>query len=177
MKKTNQEKSFTLLEAIVAIFVITTGVIGVYSLIIQTLSASNSSKEKLIAAYLAQEGIEIVRNIRDTNWVAKQTDPTRNWDTGLEIIGIYEADYQSPKLYLYSDNHYLDHYLDIGVSGYYYYSSFPSVQTKFQRKITISAKDDTNGDGVLDRMTVRVKVSWGTNTVKVQEYLYSWYSE
>ena len=55
------------MEAIVAIFVITTGIVGVLSLVTQTISSATFSKDKLIAAYLAQEGIEIVRNIRDTN--------------------------------------------------------------------------------------------------------------
>lgn len=62
-------KGFTLLEVIIAIFLITVGITAVLLLITKTLGAMSLSFSQLKAAYLAQEGIEVIRNIRDTNWV------------------------------------------------------------------------------------------------------------
>ena len=68
IKKFNKN-GFTLLEVIVAIFVITIGVIGVISVVQRTAAFTSISSSRLQAAYLAQEGIEIARNIRDGNWL------------------------------------------------------------------------------------------------------------
>lgn len=61
------QKSFTLLETIVAIYVLLTGIVGVMSLSQQNLQAASVFRSQLIAANLAQEGMEMVRNQRDYN--------------------------------------------------------------------------------------------------------------
>ena len=78
------KKGFTLLEVITAIFILTVGVGGALSLMNQTLSTASIIEQRLIASYLAQEGIEIVRNIRDTNWLQSR-DPNKSspWYDGL----------------------------------------------------------------------------------------------
>lgn len=63
------QKSFTLLETIVAIYVLLTGIVGVMSLSQQNLQSVSVFRNQLIAANLAQEGIELVRNQRDTNYL------------------------------------------------------------------------------------------------------------
>lgn len=69
---------FTLIEIIVAIFVITVGAGGAFNLIQKTISFTSISSSQLTAAYLTQEGIETVRNTRDSNWLARA-----DWDQGL----------------------------------------------------------------------------------------------
>lgn len=69
---------FTILEVIIAIFLITVGLISVYSAATYLTSSSRISKGKLIASQFAQEGIEAVRNIRDRNWMEE-----RDWRNGL----------------------------------------------------------------------------------------------
>jgi len=61
------QRGFTLLEAIVSIFIVTVGVGGVFTLVNQTIGGTQAVSSKLTATYLAQEGIEVVRNIRDGN--------------------------------------------------------------------------------------------------------------
>jgi len=63
---------FTILEVIIAIFLITVGLISVYSTATYITSSSRLSKGKLIASQLAQEGVEVVRNIRDQNWMEQR---------------------------------------------------------------------------------------------------------
>lgn len=71
-------KGFTLIEVIVAVFLVTVGIGGVYALIQRTTAFTPVISARLTAAYLAQEGIELVRNKRDSNWLAR--DP---WDSNL----------------------------------------------------------------------------------------------
>lgn len=71
-------KGFTVLEVLIAILVISIGVLGTYSVIQNIISETFSSTYRLTAAYLAKEGIETVRNTRDTNWLEEE-----NWDNGL----------------------------------------------------------------------------------------------
>lgn len=60
---------FSLLEVLIAIFILVIGIVGAYSAFNSMMANSAIAKERLTAAYLAQEGIEIVRNIRDANWL------------------------------------------------------------------------------------------------------------
>ncbi len=72
------KNGFTLLEILVAIFVITIGLIAAVSLIQRAAILTSLSSDRLTAAYLTQEGIEIVRNQRDTNWLRRV-----NWKENL----------------------------------------------------------------------------------------------
>ena len=62
-------RGMTFLELMVAISVLIVGISGTVGLISMTISAAATTTSQLKAAYLAQEGIEVVRNIRDSNWV------------------------------------------------------------------------------------------------------------
>ena len=78
--KTNQYKirGFTLVEVIVVVFVITIGLLAVFNIIQNITIFSRLAASRLTAVYLAQEGIELVRNQRDTNWLEGV-----DWDNGL----------------------------------------------------------------------------------------------
>jgi len=150
---------FTLMEAIVAITIITVGIVGVFSLVTQTISSVSVSEDKLIAAYLAQEGIEIVRNIRDTNWIENES----TW-VGLDA-GIYEVDYDAQFLSDYTGTP-----LNLETAtNYYGYGAGNS--TKFTRKITITQFGNY--------INVVVLVEWEEKgksyNVTAQENLYDWY--
>lgn len=68
-----------LMEIIVAIAVIITGISGTITLTYSNLQGSRASVMQITAANLAREGIEVVRNIRDENWLQKN-----NWLFGLK---------------------------------------------------------------------------------------------
>ncbi len=72
-------EGFTILEILIAMLVITIGGLAAYAMVQQIVFSTFSSSYRLTAAYLAKEGIENVRNIRDTNWL--QEAP--NWYDGL----------------------------------------------------------------------------------------------
>ena len=161
---------FTFLELVITIFVITVGIVGVYIVAQYPISYTSISIQKLTAAYLAQEGIEIVRNIRDTNWVEESS----SWTDGLEA-GDWEADYDDQILTACSSPCDYEHnlrFLKINGGLYNYDLGTP---TNFKRKITI---DNSSLPAFLK---VIVLVEWRqkgkTYTVEAQENLYPWWPD
>ena len=69
MKHIKIQNGFSIVEIIVAIFIISMGLIGVLSLVVQNIQAQRISKNILIASQLAQEGLELTRVQRDNNWI------------------------------------------------------------------------------------------------------------
>lgn len=165
---------FTLIELLAVIFVIIVGVVGIIALIQQTISFMALSSSKLIASYLAQEGMEIVRNIRDGNWLEEAEE---GWKEGL-FQGDYEADYNAQSLTVCSlpcdyDNNL--RFLGISDSGFYNYDL--GNLTKFKRKISIAPPSGGVG-AINDPFKVSVSVVWmqfgKQYEVTAEEHLYNW---
>lgn len=70
----------TLLEVIVALLVITMGAATATSLILTAIRANVFNKDSLIALNLAQEGLEYMRNLRDSNWISYSADTQDCWN-------------------------------------------------------------------------------------------------
>ena len=75
-KKNNQGQS--LMETILAIGLVTSVILGALGLGIYSVRVGRYSQNQLLAANLAREALEYVRNVRDSNWLKGQA-----WNTGL----------------------------------------------------------------------------------------------
>jgi prepilin-type N-terminal cleavage/methylation domain-containing protein len=62
----NKKSGFTLIETLVAISIFSIAVVGMMSVLSSGMTDTISSKKKISATFLAQEGIEYIRNLRDT---------------------------------------------------------------------------------------------------------------
>jgi len=70
IKKFNKDQSgFTLTEILIGMSVLTVAIVAATSLLVSLINSNRNSVTVMQAYYLAQEGIESVRNIRDTNWL------------------------------------------------------------------------------------------------------------
>lgn len=77
-------KGFTLIEVMVAVFVLIVGVLGAFTVVQNITFSSQIASSKLTATYLAQEGIELVRNQRDSNWLEDTYTPAEvPWDSNV----------------------------------------------------------------------------------------------
>lgn len=168
-------RSFTLIEVMIAVFLLTTGMLGSFALIQKTIAFTSDNSFQLRAIYLAQEGIEVVRNIRDNNWLAERTYPDEvNWDTGLGA-GTKYLDWRL------SNNNTSNLVIwDYGATGKYYLhynenscKSYPNQckDTLFTRRIEISYPE-TN------IMRVKSIVEWSergnSRQVAAETELYNW---
>lgn len=117
---------FTLIETIVAVGIIVIGLVSALALITNSLFYVSSVGDRLIAANLIAEGLEVARNIRDNNWLQNLS-----WNNGL-ADGDYQASYNSTSISPYGGNPLL---FD-SAAGLYNYSS--GANTPYIRKISIS---------------------------------------
>lgn len=165
-----QNRGFTLIELVIAIFILAVAIIGVYNAYSTVVVLTAGASSRLTAAYLVQEGIEIVRNMRDNNWLQGR------WAEGL--LGCEygcEADYKtgtSSEVTPLRDYPTGGNYLKINNdNGFYSYDSTGS-PTKFKRKIIITPQG-------ADVLKIFVSVTWEekdeTFEIRAEEYLYNWY--
>ncbi len=193
------KNGFTIIELIISIFVLSVAVVGVFSAFSMVTILTSDATDRLIATYLAQEGAEIVRNIRDTNWLnmdavgcVSEAECPVSWLYGLDNCNTPSgcgADYNS---------NYLDSsqsgYLCIDEdSGFYMYNAVNCFITKFKRKITIIPIADVNNQLNDHIRKVVVQVSWDkkatilggevladqcqpSNCITTEVVLYDWYN-
>ena len=74
------KKGESLVEVIMAIFVVAMGSAVATSLIISALQSNQFSRDNLIALNLAVEGMEAMRSIRDANWLKYSYDKPNCWN-------------------------------------------------------------------------------------------------
>lgn len=179
-KADRKTKGFTLLEVIVAIFLITVGIGGIFALINQNLATASINSQKLVATYLAQEGIELVRSVRDGNWLEGQP----SWLQGnlsfcsqapnIAVVGYNFGDVLCPMAV--GDN------FCLGNNGFYFYGppggacNANSVRTPYVRTMYLYRNPD--GNGSTDDLRVQSRVAWTergrSHTITAEEILYDW---
>lgn len=152
-----------LIEAMVAIGITVIGLIGVFSLLSQTFSLNKVASDQYIATNLAAEGIEVVKNIIDSNIIKKEP-----WNKGIDN-GSFEVQYDSTKLIDSASDKPLKFNSGTGV---YSYDAGGSA-TPFRRQITIN----TLRGG--DEIQVNSKVTWkGRNAsdfeVNLEDHFFNW---
>jgi len=156
------KKGFTLMEVIIAIAIILAALITLTNLISSSVAGIRPGKSKIIATNLAQEGLELVRNIRDNNWLAYKRE-SDNWDDGLGA-GDYRAQYDVGSLLSF-----VSVPLKIDSNGFYQYDI--GSNTVFYRKITITQTEDS-WIGVLSEVTWQEKGR--SYNIGARTNLYNW---
>lgn len=78
----NTKRGFTLLETLVAIIILITGILGPLTLAARSISSASTTRNRIIALNLAEEGMEFIRNKRDTNFIQGN-----DWLAGLGPCG------------------------------------------------------------------------------------------
>ncbi|MBU4338756.1 hypothetical protein KKD57_04335, partial [Patescibacteria group bacterium] len=171
------------------------GLIGGLTVITKNLSIISGGEDRIIAANLAAEGIELVRNVRDTNWLTTGN----SWNDGIK--GINNSNNTIQFFCAGSDNHDKipsgpQTFNDCGEGCRVYiyektanpgagtlcysedtgtqtgYDSAGKITTNFYRLITLDS------DGSTNHIIVKVQIKWsegGQNKyLTVEETLYNW---
>ncbi len=152
-------KGFTLVEALVALVVLTTALGPALVLSSNISSTASVIQHNLIAANLAQEAVEVVRALRDANWYNGLP-----FDTGLSD-GVYRIEWNSNSLIALGSNPSLK-----VNAGLYNYSS--GTDTLFKRTITITKINS-------EELRIISDVTWTERgnrprDVKAESHLFDW---
>lgn len=63
------KKGFGLVELVMAMLILSIALVGLLNLMAYLVRASKVNKDMIIALNLAREGVEVIRNVRDGNWL------------------------------------------------------------------------------------------------------------
>ncbi|MCF7831271.1 MAG: prepilin-type N-terminal cleavage/methylation domain-containing protein [Candidatus Pacebacteria bacterium] len=175
-QKNNQ--GFTLIEALVAVFIFSSAVVFLITMAGRGLLALNASEKQTTAYFLAQEGIEIVHNFRDEAFLNASPwlggiNPIcigSNVDCGFDI----DSNNQTTSGIPCSGNACIIK-MDNNTPSKFSYSG-PN-QTPFTRRIQLQ-EQDLDGDNINDALEVTSIVSWQqgtfTRNVVLTEVLREW---
>jgi Tfp pilus assembly protein PilV len=72
---------FTLVETLVSISIFSMAILGLLSILASGITNTTYAKQKITADYLAQEGIEYIRNMRDTFVLYDATNAQTGWNS------------------------------------------------------------------------------------------------
>lgn len=152
------------MEIIIVMGVIISIVTSTMVLVTLSVNSTKIARSKIIAIGLSQEGLEIVRNIRDNNWLTGRRT-VLNWKENMDP-GDYRVQYDSYALLPFS-------VVPLRINnGFYQYSN--GTNTPFYRKIIIEHIGD-------NQIRVVSEVTWierGRNQIiSAETRLYNWMEE
>jgi len=170
---TGKTSGQTLLEVMIALFVLTTGFLGILSLLAQSLSLGRTISNQTIATYLAAEGIEVTKNLVDHDVYADGFKT--GWGDCFKTHGgdgNYEVDYTTvdcATLKSYSSSDFLDY--DSTTHQYQYGNGTPTIFTRLIRVKFMHPADE---------VMVQSTVTWSTGaftqqSVILEDYFFNWH--
>lgn len=172
-RNNEQETGFTMIETLMAITLLILAVTGAYAAAQNGISSAIFSKDQIVAFYLAQEGIEVVRNRRDQNslsgdnWLSGITDSnlcSSNPDKKCKVDGkrkeILNCSQGTPGCGS----------LQIDSEGFYTYDS-NSPDSLFKREVWVTKIED-------DEYSILVIVTWSKGLLnrefRARENIFNW---
>jgi Tfp pilus assembly protein PilV len=81
-----QNSGFTLVETLIALLIFTMSMLALMSVLGSGISDTGYAKQKMAAGYLAQEGIECVRNMRDTSVLYNAGGAQDGWNEFKDVF-------------------------------------------------------------------------------------------
>lgn len=158
ISKNNSGQS--LIELIVAVAIIQVGLLSVWSLFLSNFNAEREAEMRIVGANLSREAIELVKNIRDSNWLRGdrgdiKEDKSWPWDEGL-VSGIYSISHDNGSL---DEEEKSQLYID--PQGFYTNSPINTKISPYKRTVELKSVccSDINGDLVCDGTDYQIKKS------------------
>ena len=146
-----------------AISILTVGFLGIVTLLSRALALNRVVADNYAATYLAEEGIEVAKNIIDTN------SRRGGWNSGI-VPGDYEVDYTSTAL---STRYESDHTLLMDPDTRQY-SYAGTIETPFSRRVTVSFVGDGSQEVKVISEVVWETRGGGISKVKLEDFFYNW---
>lgn len=162
-------RGFTLIETLFAVLIFSASLVALIAVSARGLAATSTSREEIVARYLAQEGIEVVRNIRDTNYL----NPGIDWlsaisDTCTPECHVVTGSGEAPGL---APDGNVPYYFDSTTGEY---STATGGSGSYRGTITVITSDSNP-----DEVKVISRIEWvakgnRTRSVEYSNYLEHW---
>lgn len=173
----SKKNGYVLIEAMVAMGVLTASVLGIFALMSQSIKLTRTIDDQYVGTYLAAEGIEITKNLLDVNFPPLGAGA---WNAGgFASDGCYEVDVNTADLLAAASvacptGGVTLLKLDNATPLYSYGAGVASV---FSRTVHITPLIDP-GDGVTQegvRVISTVKWAGGESSVALEDKFYNWH--
>ncbi len=167
-------KGFSLIEIMVAVFFVSVGLIGVLAFFNASLKSNFDAKNELIAAGLAQEGAELVRNKVEFHTL----DPAGSgWTDAVNLVhGCTNIDYRS----LSGSTHPCDNgNVNVCFNGARYQQCPGGTDTEINRDLEIHCFDENdsevpncNPSSSVKSLRIKVDVKWNDRATTANDIIY-----
>jgi Tfp pilus assembly protein PilV len=163
MKNHKKTSGQLLIESLIGVSIVVVGLLGIVGLVSRSLSLNRVVSDQFTASYLSLEGIEIARNLLDSNIINGDA-----WNAGFENNNpnvSYEVDYDSNLLENSGGR-----YLRINDNGFYNYNQGRT--TAFKRTINVDNRVD-DGEVVVNSI-VKWSSRGGEYEINNEHHFYDW---
>lgn len=177
--KNSKHKGFTLIETLVAIFILVISITGPMSVAQSSLKASFLARDQIVAHYLAQDAIEFIKNYRDEAMLAGN-----DWRERADLTACFANPNKKCNVNTIPSNHAFvncsasgtNPCSELKIDGDYFSAGNSGTDSKFTRNIYFSKPSNDS-----DETQIVVTVSWNTNLfltgtrqIVVQENIFNW---
>lgn len=174
----NSEKGFSLIEVIIAVGIISFAFVGIMAVFASNIRMEMANRDRITASYLAQEGVEVIRQIRDNSWREGET-----WDADIpegndQTLSLVDPNNLTQGWQLSSSGAANKQKIYLTEAGTYVQTknAVPSSfrETTFRRVVKIE-KEPVDGHWI--RATVTVYYGNSGNKVEIASYIFNkWYN-
>ncbi|MDP3954091.1 MAG: type II secretion system protein [bacterium] len=166
--KFREAVGFTLIEVMVSLFVIGTSMTAILFIFSTSINSATTVKNNTVAAALAQEGAEIMNNLRNEDWINSRAFGSFGNPGGVLADGQYRVQWNSSQTLTLSSNPFLRLDSNTGI-----YSYDMGNDTLFKRAIAI----ETVVPDIQKRITITM--TWADNrgntkTLTAESHLFNW---
>lgn len=178
-RKRSRYRAFTLIETMVAVSILALAVVAPMSLASQSLVSAYYARDQITAFYLAQEGIEAVRSIRDANILQNSQGNNVDLLNGIPTGAPFIIDTRTNQTWTTCTTN------PLKTDGSFYgYGSSPCTvndsgwtQTYFYRTLTAQFVSGTTDEIKLTSTVTWVSGGLKSRSVTISENLYRWVND
>jgi hypothetical protein len=165
------ERGQSIIEAMVGLSILVTGLLGIFVLLSRSFYLSRFTGDQITGTYLAEEGVELTKNLIDHDVYAGIAASSSQWENCC-APGTYRIDYTGTQLTPYLSPQGSPQYLKFdSVSHRYGYAG--SVTTPYNRWVIIATPS-------ANEIAVNVIVQWNIGSfapqsVNLEDHFYNWH--
>jgi Tfp pilus assembly protein PilV len=185
LQKAGHKKGFSVVEALIAISILSVGLTAGMTLLASSMRVVSQTNDATVATYLASEGIEIVREARDSAILTKYNAGLGGtWDGAFSGCNTANGKYclvdsiSSPPTIQVCTGTPCTHndtalYMSTasGSAGQYTIASSGNTLTNFKREVGLTPVP--TGDGYKITSTVSYTNRGTTNTISMNDFIYN----